>query len=249
MNLMKTAKLKNRVPQTQIFKNILIMVAGLSTGLLTGCSTDIIGSDRIHPEDIYQNYEISYQETTHQTEVVGTFRVGGGTGTTLEFKEPSQLVVNSQVAIQDRNWGSHYKVSLGQKLVRQITTAWTAQDAHVYTNHFELNPVYTPMGIPQRLSLQSETLVPVQAPLLDEDDRVSLVIEQSLGGSHMVLVNAFDSQREVIIVNPSELSELKPGEATIYVRRTRSVTLSEKTPIGGMGNVTYEGTKVKVLLE
>jgi hypothetical protein len=71
------------------------------------------------------NYEVLQR---NQTEFNATFRVGGSTGTTIEFKHPSKLVVNGIETSNDAFLGSHYTAKLGSGFVPSITTNWTAQE-------------------------------------------------------------------------------------------------------------------------
>jgi hypothetical protein len=217
---------------------------------LTACSTDIIESDRVHSEDVYQDYQIFYRAENQTTEVIGTFRLGGPTGTTLEFKEPSKLTVNNYPTANTKFLGSRYTKSFPNELVPLITTVWTNQEGQIFTNQYELRSASLAPDHPTRISRSLPTEVHVFAPELKSSETLELVFLQDSDQTiNRASAQRFDPQTSTIRIEPADLLSLKAGTARMILYRRYDGTLIEKTPKGGSATVTYQALPVTVFID
>lgn len=234
------------------FRSLATQLLATSVALLTGaCSTDIIGSDRVMSDDVHQAYEIGFREQYKSTTISATFRLGGPTGTTIEFKEPSQLTVNGILAKNTQFLGSHYRVEFPNQLVPEITTIWTSKEGTPYTNHFQIKPVKYGDPVPTRISKNGFTEIPVIAADLGAREKLEITLEQSLssGGTNYATAATYEPSTGLLRIMPQDLETLRSGPATMKLRRASEISLTEKTMKGGTGAVTYETVPVSVVID
>jgi hypothetical protein len=233
---------------TQVISS-LILFAALTN--LSACSTDIIGSDRIHTEDIHQYYQAHYRADDNTTDFTATFRVGGSTGTTIEFLAPSELTVNDIVAKQEKFFGSHYTVNLSKGFIPNFRTIWRTQEGQTFTNSFSIKPIRSRDALPTRLYIGTSTLINLIVPAYQEDDEIEAIIEQNADNNQnrYVVAKNYNPQTQQLMIQPTDLINLKPGVATFYLRRTHSKPLEQQTPKGGLAFSSYSDVKVTVSIE
>lgn len=223
----------------------------LATLLLSACSIDIIGSDRVYQDDIHQSYDVTYSAKSQVTQVEATFRLGGSTGTTVELHLPSKLLINDQVPTNEKFLGSRYRSTLPYGFQPHITTTWTTQNGLTYVNNFEIKSVSAASVLPNQISLHTTTKIGVVAPNYSPTERIGAVLEQTTETDHRfnyIWITQFDAQKMQVTLTANDLANFSPGAATLWLRRASSLPLQQKTPKGGIGTVTYDDIPVSIIL-
>jgi len=212
--------------------------------ILGGCSasTDKIGSDRVHSDDIHQSYDIYYDANTNTTDIYATFRVGGSTGTTVELVKPGKLEMNDQDAILDNKYGAHYSLKLRSGNQQTINIIWTTNEGTQYKNNFNILPAAISTNFNNIISLHSNVIIDVEAANFDrEKDTISLDVHQvrSDGMTNENNIGTYDSITKQIIVKSENLQNLQPGPVIFTLSRSSFRTLDQKTSKGGNAYLKY----------
>lgn len=243
---------------------------GLLLLLTFGCrSCDTVESTKIAQSEIYQDYSITASNSS--TSVTATFRVGGGTGTTVDLDAPSKIEYNGRELTENLRSmlsGTNYTTqSNGFQGSHQFT--YTNGDGRVFQNSISFEPVDLVFGV-RELKTGEKTIILLSRPLREDESidttlssleptpkptpqngnterRGNVSIDtpsysQSLG-------NNLNSKRNAIEINASDLRNFVPGKAVLGITVRGNSDLQQKTEKGGRIDYTCisQGLSVTVL--
>lgn len=224
-----------------------LLAAGVTLGL-TGCSVDVVSSDSVKPEAIYQDYSATYSEDTQKTWLWATFRVGGSTGTTIALEGRSSLVVNGTAAHPSSILGQHYELIVGQGFVPNVTTVWTDPNGAVYTNTLQIKSLSYTQPPATVAPVANAYSVLVTAPNLDATESITGRITQD-SPSETVLSDGFNAATGTLTFSAKAMATLRPGTARLTVIRSKMSALGNATATGGYGSTSYSTRTLTLTLQ
>jgi len=227
--------------------------------LLTfGCrSCDTVESTKIAQSEIYQDYNI--EASPGSTVVSATFRVGGGTGTTVDLDAPSRVDHNGKEMTENSRTmlvGTYYSFSSGD-FVGHHEFTYTNGEGRLFKNVIDLEPIQ-PILVPPTIGNQKVIVMLSRAVREDESLETSIFSEtqppapdtnvnanrQGNTGSsetrYSVDLNQnLNSNRTAIEIDPGKLNGFIPGGAMLQIKVMRNGDLQQKAAAGGAMRYTY----------
>jgi hypothetical protein len=228
--------------------------------LLTfGCrSCDTVESTKIAQSEIFQDYAV--EAGPGSTVVSATFRVGGGTGTTVDLDAPSRVDHNgAEMAENSRTMlaGTYYSFSAGEFIGRH-EFAYTNGEGRVFRNVIELERI-DPLLVPSTLGGNGKVVILLSRPVREDESFETMIVSETtppgmadnanadrLGNTGATdthysinLYQNYGSTRNMIEIEPGALKNFVPGKARLSIRVVRNGDLQEKNKTGGSMRYTY----------
>lgn len=217
--------------------------------LLVSCaSNETANSDTVKQSEIYQSYTVTYNEGDMELSASAFFRFGGANGTTLNLVKPSSVTFNGQKMDAGNNIfsGTFYEINQQEPPSKAYNFVFTDCDNKTYTNEVLLFPFKLDDCPAVIKRTEGAKLKWVGAPL-QKDERMEVMME----GSEKSFCNAtsYEAGASSIVITPENMKDMKPGDATIELKRVNYTNLKEATHLGGSLNVSYVAKRVSVKVE
>jgi hypothetical protein len=211
-------------------------------------STDTANSDTVKQSEIYQSYTITYNEGDMELSATAFFRFGGATGTTLKLVNPSFVTFNGQKMDSGKNIfsGTFYEINLQVPLSQSNTFVFTDIDNKTYTNTVSLYP-FKINDYPAIINRNKGAKISWIGDPLQKDERIEVAIDGA--EKSFCSFSIYSSKDNTIDISRDRLIDIKPGDATIELKRVKDPELKEATHLGGNMTVTYVVKKLSVKFE
>jgi hypothetical protein len=210
--------------------------------LFSGCveTTDSTG---VKAETVYQNYRVTFSEEGLRHSASASFNVGGGLGTSLKLVAPSEVRLNGGGLRHELFLGSSYTLNWIAPFSPTHSFEWIDQDGKRYVNAATIEPVQVSV-VPVYLSRSGVISIPVHAPALGAQDRLSIELWQSQAGqSRYYSLSGQLHGRDLVVylrdARPNPADRPLVGSADLQIVRSRSIPLQQATPEGGQFTTEY----------
>jgi hypothetical protein len=216
-----------------------------------GCrSCDTVESTKIAQSEIYQDYQIDASDSG--TRVTATFRVSGGTGTTIDLDAPSRIEYNGRELGENLRSilsGTNYSFSSGVFTgTHQFT--YTNGEGKVFQNELSFEPIEL-VGAPAVINPKEKTIISLSRPIYETESLETSIVslekqpetnsnsnptgnKTSDGPSYSTdLHQNYNSDRTAIVIDAGGLKNFVPGKAEIMVKVRAHKDLQQKNKAGG----------------
>ncbi len=229
-------------------KIIYFLSVTLLLFLISCASNETANSDAVKQSEIYQSYTVTYDEGDMELTATAFFRFGGATGTTLKLVKPSSVTFNGQQLDAGNNVfsGTFYETNQQVPPSKSYNFVFTDCDNKTYSNAVSLYP-FKLDDCPSVIKRTEGCKLKWTGAPIQKDERV----EVTMDGSEKSFCNitTYDGGANSIDITADKLKDMKPGDATIDVKRIASTNLKEATHLGGSLTVTYVAKRVSVKVE
>jgi hypothetical protein len=211
-------------------------------------SNDTANSDTVKQSEIYQSYTITYDAGDIELSATAFFRFGGSTGTTLNLVKPSNITFNGTDMALGKNIfsGTFYETDQQVQPSPCYTFVFTDNDNKTYTNTSSIEELAV-SGYPTSINKTNGFKVSWKGAPVQQDEKVYVSLEGKDFMNCSVSTNIVGSTS--VEVSPDLLKDLKPGDASIVLKREKSGNLKEATHLGGNITITYVAKKVSTKIE
>jgi hypothetical protein len=229
-------------------KIFTLFIISNSFFLFSCVSNETANSDTVKQSEIYQSYNITYDEGDMELSATAFFRFGGSAGTTLNLVKPSAIIFNGQDMAMGKNIfsGTFYESNQQTGLANNYTFVFTDTDKKTYTNSTSIDKLAID-EFPKTIKRTAGCKVSWTGSPLKQGEKVYV----SLEGKDMMNCS---TSTDIIDANsveiPAELmKEIKPGDANLVLKREKNNSLKEATHLGGNLTIIYVAKKVSVKVE
>ena len=218
----------------------------LGTGLLLSYSCAKEDSNDVNQDKIWTQYELFYNQNEDKTHAIARFRFGGATGTLLELTDSTgaSVTFNGAVMPYAPLWGAHHLEFAGN--VTTGTFVYTNTASTTYTNSIPTGAQTFSFsaGFDTIQKSQAQTLAWV-GNALAANESVSVFVGSWTWGEDALFYTDADGATQVIMA-VNQMSNLAEGQATVYMDRALTGTLSQGTSEGGLIQYKYRPTNATV---
>lgn len=216
-------------------------IALMSLLFFTACKKE--ASINIDQNRIYSDYEVTYNQMSHQTVMSATFRVDHNSGKKIELTYPARVGFNDE-NLGWRNLGGRYEGTRSGNLLNGYFTYFDV-DQNSYTNTGAVvNPIDLPFGI-NNINKSGNFFLPWTGAVLQSGETVKVIISGgSQTGSKTFTATAIGSS--YISLDQYRLNQLVTGTAQIQIQRERATGLEQSNLSGGRITSIYKGRKVTI---
>ncbi len=215
-----------------------LMVLGVA---FASCEKE--SSEDVNQDKIYTDYELFYNKNTDKTVAVAKFKFGGPTGTILELSNGATVSFNGDNLTYNGWYAGHVKEYAG--LLTSGTFSYTDVDGNTFTNATpSMDTIAFEVGFDTIVKSQANTLT-WQGKSLAANEAVGVFVGSWTWGQDALFYQAQVGATN-IVMGITQLANLAEGSSTVYMDRTKDVTLSQGTSEGGRIRSKYRGTNVQV---
>lgn len=225
-------------------------------GVLGCASTETVESTKVAPTEIFQSYAI--RGSKNNTSVTATFRVGGGTGSTVDLDAPSKVDHNGKPMNEGAPSflkGTDYSAS-NSEFVGTHKFAFTDASGKVWENEINIDALEI-NGQNITISKATGGTIILSRPVGNDENVEFLLNTQealrpvsnannsnsSSPNGSTTLQYKFDNARSTVTIEPFSLKNFANGKAklSVTVRKNKSTQQSAK---GGALDISYESAKI-----
>lgn len=232
----------------------LAFVAILLT--VVACSTDTERCSDVNQDRIFQSLTAGYDDATKETTVGAQFRFGDATGTTLEMVDGCSITHDTISMTKDALsdvFGTSYSGRASGRTVNH-TFVFTNMNGTTYTNSGTLpNIEFETIPVPA-ISRAAGATIHFSNGAIAADESVTLYISGEATSPSRTTETALYSYStntagaDTITIPANDLSRFINGEKSIYLSRSKRVSLTQATGAGGRITTTQQTAKQAVTL-
>lgn len=200
---------------------------------ITSCQeTEIANSKDVNPEAIYQDYNISYDETFNDVDTRAQYRFGGSKGTTLVLNTPSKIMLdNKQLKVDSsKSAGAYYDAGFtAADFTGSHSYIFTDINNKTYKQQFSFKPLKLVTNIPA--TINSNNLL-LKFDGLANGDVINVEIADTARKTENI--DRLDTLRNnAITITAAQLKTLSAGPLTIKLSANVVKPLQQPTAEGG----------------
>ncbi len=210
---------------------------------LTSCHKE--NSEDVNQNRIFASYELLYDANHDKTYARASFRFGNSTGTLLELTAPSEVRFNNELLSFKPAFVYYEKDFAG--LVQNGSFTWKDTEGVSYTNPINLHLINYPIAL-DTIQRNASYEFFWQGDSLSSNELVTLTINGVLEGD-VQLFTQTNIQSNSIILAMNKLQLLGEGQGQLWLDRTFSPPLTEKTSAGGNISSRYRPINKSVYLK
>ena len=247
---MKKLFLNSNVP----IKSLLLLVFTVfAAGCGPSASVDSVTSNTVQSSQIYQSYSVDGDRS--QTTGSAVFRVGGGSGTTLELLAPSAVSYNGTAMTFSPPGGLFNVRTKGTTYFTRVNNyqetsvfEYTDADGKKYTNSITLPTIEIAQKPPFTLRKSQPATVALSRPV-GANERLSLAVNSTIfdgipDNRNTVYLN---QSRTAVIITPEYWADKTlPASVELKIKIAKSETPAQATSIGG--SISAEFTAAPLLV-
>jgi len=195
---------------------------------VSACTKD--KSSNVNQDRIYQDLQVTYDVNTDKTSILAQFKFGGATGTFLELDSGAMVRFNGDLLPFNQLLYGHYKEYAGR--IDTGAFVYTNVDGKVFTNAI---PLVDTIAFPATLDTirkSSAYDLKWEGSVLKPDETVGLFIGSGAWGKNALYLQDADGASNLVL-GTGQLTNLPIGASTLYMERSITKNLSEKTSVGG----------------
>lgn len=226
-------------------KNRTLTTFFIGLGLLllnSRCAKE--NSSDVNQDRIYTAYELYYNANEDKTYARASFRFGNPTGTLLELTDSSEIRFNNDVLSFKPALVYYEKEYAG--FVNSGSFSWKNTEGHVFTNSIEIHSINYPLILDTINRNASYEMFWLGDSLL-ANESVTLTINGILEGDAQIF-NQLNVNSKSIILAMNRLQLLGQGNGQLWLDRTYSPNLQQKTSAGGAIISKYRPVNKQVYL-
>lgn len=194
-------------------------------------SNETSDSDKVVQTEIYQNYSVNYDAATKTQSVSASFRFGGSNGTTLRLVKDSKVSWNNQPLHEGNSIfsGTYYETQKVGEIISENTFMYIDNDNKTYKNAVPLLKA-DPIVEGNIISKQSSNVISWSGFPSSAMDEVKIILKDSVKEYYFYPTIKGTNN---MVIKPSELNQVKEGNANIQIQRTVTSALQNGNAIGG----------------
>ena len=200
-------------------------------------------SEDVNQDKIYTDYELFYNKNTDKTVAVAKFKFGGPTGTILELSDGATVSFNGDNLTYNGWYAGHMKEYAG--LVTSGTFLYTDVNGDTYSNATpSMDTIAFATDFDTIIKSQANTLT-WQGKSLAADEAVAVFVGSWTWGQDALFYQAQTGATN-IVMGITQMSNLAEGTSTVYMDRSKDLSVAQGTGEGGRIRSKYRGTNVQV---
>ncbi len=239
---------KNLNGLNRISKVIIMVLFVTSVFILNSCvSNEIADSADVNQDKIYISYSVYFDaERDHDYSVTAQFRFGGSRGTTLILTNPSNIVLNGEKMNMKTSGrrGCWYESTLSLDS-NKAEFIFTDTEGKKLKNKYSLNSI----DMQRTLSIDMDARrnkIAWTGKKLGRGESANIQITDEDG--NIAYIDGGVKGSKDIIIKKKDLEGLVPGKAEIFISRTYSDNLKERTSEGGSFRFEYRSPVYPIVL-
>ena len=240
-------KYKMKSNSIQITKVAALIAFGVLIIQLSGAgclSTDTTPSNKVDQGEVHQWYDLSYADETGTLTSGATFRIGGGSGTTVSLQSPSSVKFDDHGMKEGGFLGTSYTTDNKQPFTPVHQFVYVDGNGKTYNNTATITPV-TIADYPAIVSKAQGLTVKFSGKSLGAKERVSLTVETSNPYS-VEVTSVSDANAISITMSPELAKSLIKGNGTLYLTRSSTADLQSGTSKGGTIYTEFSTKKASI---
>ncbi len=208
-----------------------LLLFSISLVLISCRSNETSDSDKVVQTEIYQSYSVVYDVATKTQSVSASFRFGGINGTSLRLVKDSKVSWNNEPMHDDKSifTGTFYETKKAGELISDNTFLYIDNDGKTYKNTVPLLKA-DPYIEGNVISKQASNTISWYGLPSSAMDQVKIILKDSIKEYYFypTIIGSND-----IVIKPSDLNQVKEGNANIQIQRTVTSSLQNGNSIGG----------------
>lgn len=225
-------------------KTLITFIIGLGLLLLNSrCAKE--NSSDVNQDRIYASYELFYNANEDKTYARASFRFGNPTGTLLELTAPSEVRFNNDLLSFKPALAYYEKEYAG--LINTGSFTWTDTDGNSFTNSIDMHAIDYP-AILDTINRNAAFEMFWQGDSLQASEVVYLTINGVLEGDAQIFTQSNVNSKSIILAM-NKLQLLGEGNGHLWLDRSYSPALQQKTSAGGAITSKYRPINKQVYLK
>ena len=208
--------------------------------LLVSCKKD---SEAVNQDEIYQAYEISYNEGTNQTTFTANFYLKANGGKRLKLTGGSIVTVNGTTMIRN---GSTYSRSFNGYL-ESGEFVFTDAEGKQFTNSIQYEN-YVQNDLSNSLSRNLDCYWQFVGPYVNNGETVSVSIRNQDSGGGTATGSTSQNGAYFVRITANQMNQLTAGFATVTTTRSSISSSGDWTKAGGNKKSEYISSSSSVLV-
>ncbi len=225
-------------------KFLITLLIGLTMVMVfSRCAKE--NSSDVNQDRIYASYELFYNANEDKTYARASFRFGNPTGTLLELTSPSEVRFNNDILSFKPALVYYEKEYAG--FINTGSFVWTDTDGNSFTNTADFHTINYPIGL-DTINRNAAFEMFWQGDSLQASEVVYLTINGVLEGDAQVFTQSNINSKSIILAM-NKLQLLGQGNGQLWLDRTFSPALQQKTSAGGAIISKYRPINKQVYLK
>lgn len=225
-------------------KTLITFIIGLGLLFLNSrCAKE--NSSDVNQDRIYASYELFYNANEDKTYARASFRFGNPTGTLLELTAPSEVRFNNDLLSFKPALAYYEKEYAG--LINTGSFTWTDTDGNSFTNSINMHAIDYP-ALLDTINRNAAFEMFWQGDSLQANEVVYLTINGVLEGDAQIFTQSNVNSKSIILAM-NKLQLLGEGNGHLWLDRTYSPALQQKTSAGGAITSKYRPINKQVYLK